>query len=168
MNIPGNRVIAPLVTDDFKYRRIYLAFLKSMEVMMPVIVKHEGMDEGIKVYFKATKTFAKALGKRTVEDYGISADPEGVATLLEVYNRIFSAEKLWSTIDGDVVYHVIEDCTLWEKMFKPLNIKCNESCENSEIPAVIGNLGGEFEVKMPECRPNGDDRCVFKITKKGQ
>ena len=167
MEVPGNRVIAPLVTDDYKYLKIYLAFLKSMEVLMPVIMKHEGMEEGLETYFKATKTFAKALGKRASKDYDIPATPEGVAKLLEVYNRIFSSEKLWSTIDGEVVYHVIEDCSLWDKMFKPLNVKCNKSCENSEIPAVIGSLDGEFKVEMPECRPNGDDRCVFKITKKG-
>ncbi len=167
MEIPGRPITPPEVSDDYKYRRIYLAFLKSMEVLMPVIIKHEGMEGGMKVYFAATANFARALGKKIVRDYGLSAGLEGVLTLLEVYNRIFASEKLHSTIDGDGGYHVIEDCTLWEKMFKPLQVRCDRSCAKSEIPHLLSTLGPGFEVEMPESRPAGASRCVFKITKNG-
>jgi hypothetical protein len=167
MDTAGCRIEPPEVSDDYKYRRIYLAFLKSMETMMPVIVKHEGVEGGKKVYFAATANFARALGRKIVKDYAIAPDLEGALRLLEVYNRIFASEKLYSTLDTDAAYHVIEDCSLWEKMFKPTKTRCDESCTQSEIPHLLKTLGPDFQVEMPESRPAGGQRCVFKITKKG-
>jgi hypothetical protein len=164
METAGRRIEPPEVSADYKYRRIYLAFLKSLETMMPVIVKHEGVEGAKKVYFAATGNFARALGHKIVKDYALAPDLEGALRLLEVYNRIFGSEKLYSTLDHDAAYHVIEDCTLWEKMFKPTKTRCDESCTHSEIPHLLKTLGPGFQVEMPESRPAGNECCVFKIT----
>jgi hypothetical protein len=163
----GRRIVPPEVSDDYKYRRIYLAFLKSLETMMPVIVKHEGVEGARRVYFAATGNFARALGKKIVKDYALAPDLEGALKLMEIYNHIFGSDQLYSTLTPDAAYHIIADCTLWDKMFKPAKTRCDESCTQSEIPHLLETLGPGFAVEMPESRPAGAERCVFKITRKG-
>lgn len=149
---------------EYQYRKIYLALLLYVREMTELLYQKGGSELALEGIQRGASAWASKLGEQIVRDFGLPKNLEGAGKLMEIYNGIFSSYDITSEVRGDSVVTVLNDCTHWDHLFKDKNIRCDRSCTNHEIPSVI-KANGKYHVTMPESRPCGDSRCVFKITK---
>ncbi len=158
-------IVAPEASLDFKFRKISLAWILTLGESIQIMLEQGGPELALAGVKRTAAVWADKLGKHIVRDYGIPNTVEGALQLLDMYNQIFTASEMNAYTEGDVGYFEILDCTHWDLLCKPLGIRCDESCENHELPSVLKNLG-DFKCKFIQCKPRGGDRCSLKITKK--
>ena len=150
---------------EYQYKKIYLAYILYIEQLTELLFETGGAELALKGVQRGASAGAKKLGKHIVRDFGLPKDLEGVGKMMEIYNGIYSSYNIKSTLEEDAVITVLNDCTHWDLLFKEKNIRCVESCTHHEIPSMI-KAAGDYEVTMPESKPCGDSRCVWKIKKK--
>ncbi len=149
---------------EYQYRKIYLALLLYVREMTDFLYETGGAALALEGMQRGSAAWAAKLGEQIVRDFGLTKDLDGVGKLMEIYNGVFSSYDITSEVHGDSVITVLNDCTHWDKLFKDKNIRCDQSCTHHEIPSAV-KAAGNYTVSMPESRPCGDSRCVFKITK---
>lgn len=148
----------------YQYRKIYLALLLYVREMTELLYETGGAALALEGVQRGSSAWATKLGQQIVRDFGLTQDLEGVEKLMEIYNGVFSSYDINSEVRGDSVITVLNDCTHWDNLFKDRGIRCDQSCTHHEIPSAV-KAAGNYTVTMPESRPCGDSRCVFKITK---
>ncbi len=156
---------APEPSLDFKFRKISLAWILTLQENMKIQIEQGGPELALTAVKRAASAWATKLSGHIVRDYKLPETMEGALQLLDIYNQIFTAAEIDSYIAGDIGYFEILDCTHWDLLCKPLGIRCDESCEKHEIPSVLETLGN-FDIEFNQCKPRGGDRCTFKIAKK--
>ncbi len=156
---------APEPPLDFKFRKISLAWILTLRENIKMLTEQGGPELALTGIKRAAAAWAEKLSKHIIRDFKLPDTMEGALQLLDIYNQIFTAAKIDSYTEGKVGYFEIFDCTHWDLLCGPLGIRCDESCENHEIPGVLKILG-DFNVEFTQCRPRGADRCSFKITRK--
>jgi len=149
---------------EYQYRKIYLALLLYVREMTELLYEKGGPELALDGIQRGASAWASKLGEQIVRDFKLPKDLEGAGKLMEIYNGLFSSYNIRSEVQGDSVITVLNDCTHWDHLFKAKNVRCDQSCTNHEIPSVV-KATGKYLVTMPESRPCGDSRCVFKITK---
>lgn len=152
------------IDPEYQYRKIYLALIIYIEQVTQYLYEKGGAEMALECVERGASAWASKLGAHIVRDFNLPKDLEGVGKLMEIYNALFSSYNIKSTIEGDSVITVLNDCTHWDMLFKEKNIRCEESCTFHEIPSAI-KAAGNYTVTMPESRPCGASRCVWKITK---
>ena len=158
------RMFSGEIDPEYQYRKIYLALLLFVQEMTELLYERGGSELALEGIQRGASTWAGKLGEQIVRDFGLPRDLEGAGKLMEIYNAVFSSYDIKSEVQGDSVITVLNDCTHWDQLFKHKGVRCDQSCTNHEIPAVV-KAAGNYRVSMPESRPCGDSRCVFKITK---
>ncbi len=156
---------APEPSLDFKFRKISLTWILTLQESMKIMLEQGGPELALIATKRTADAWAGKLGKHIARDFELPDTIEGALQLLDIYNQIFTAAKMNAYIEGDVGYFEILDCTHWDLMCKPLGIRCDESCENHELPSALKPLG-DFNTEFTQCKPRGGDRCALKITKK--
>jgi hypothetical protein len=148
----------------YQYRKIYLALLLFVREMTELLYEKGGSELALEGIQRGASAWADKLGEQIVRDFGLPKSPEGAGKLMEIYNGIFSSYDIKSEVQGESVITVLNDCTHWDQLFKNKGVRCDQSCTHHEIPSVV-RATGNYAVTMPESRPCGDSRCVFKITR---
>ena len=165
METERKTITAPEPSLDFKFRKISLAWILTLAGSIQIMLEQGGPELASAGVKRTAAVWAEKLGKHIVRDYEIPDTIEGALQLLDMYNQIFTAAKMNSYTEGDVGYFEILDCTHWDLLCKPLGIRCDESCENHELPSVLKTLG-DFKSEFIQSKPCGGDRCSLKITRK--
>jgi hypothetical protein len=158
------RMFSGEVSPEYQFRKIYLALLLYVREMTDLLYERGGSELALEGIERGAAAWASKLGEHIVRDFGLPKDLEGAGKLMEIYNAIFSSYDIKSEVQGDSVITVLNDCTHWDHLMKQKGVRCDESCTYHEIPSALKAVGN-FHVSMPESRPCGDSRCVFKITK---
>jgi len=162
VSVDGKMHDGPL-DPEYQYRKIYLALLLFVREVTELLHEKGGSELALQGIQRGASAWASKLGEQIVRDFGLPKDLEGAGRLMEIYNGIFSSYDIKSEVQGDSVITVLNDCTHWDQLFKTKGVRCDQSCTNHEIPSVV-KATGNYRVTMPESRPCGDSRCVFKIT----
>ena len=157
-------ITAPEPSLDFKFRKISLAWILTLQESIKILLEQGGPELALTGVKRVAEAWAGKLGKHIVREYELPDTLEGALQLLDIYNQIFTAAKMNSYIEGEAGYFEILDCTHWDLLCKPLGIRCDESCENHEGPSILKALG-DFNIEFVECKPRGGDRCSYKIKK---
>ncbi|MBM3555099.1 MAG: hypothetical protein FJX47_06045 [Alphaproteobacteria bacterium] len=163
IDVPGRMHGQPL-DPAYQYRKIYLALLLYVREMTNLLHEKGGPELALKGIQRGSAAWASKLSEQIVSDFGLTRDLVGTGKLMEIYNGIFSSYNIRSEVQGDSVVTVLNDCTHWDLLMKDKNVRCDQSCTHHEIPSVV-KATGRYQVTMPESRPCGDSRCVFKITR---
>lgn len=161
--VKGRMYDGPL-DPEYQYRKIYLALLLYVREMTNLLHERGGSDLALEGIQRGSAAWASKLGEQIVRDFGLKKNLEGAGKLMEIYNGLFSSYNIRSEVQGDSVVTVLNDCTHWDHLMKEKGVRCDKSCTHHEIPAMI-KATGNYRVTMPESRPSGDPRCIFKITK---
>ncbi len=157
-------ITAPKPSIDFKFRKISLAWILTVKENINIQIEQGGPELALAGIKRAADAWATKLSNHIVRDYKLPDTIEGALQLLEIYNQIFTAAEISAyTVDG-IGYFEILDCTHWDLLCKPFGIRCDESCENHEIPSTLKTLG-DFDVEFTQCKPRGGDRCLFRISR---
>jgi predicted ArsR family transcriptional regulator len=163
VEVEGRMYTEPL-DPEYQYRKIYLALLLYVREMMELLYERGGSELAQEGVQRGASVWASKLGEQIVRDFDLTKDLEGVGKLMEIYNGIFSSYNIRSEVEDDSVVTVLNDCTHWDLLMKDKGVRCDQSCTHHEIPSVV-KAAGDYTVTMPESRPCGDSRCVFKITR---
>ena len=156
------------VQDEYRYRKILLTLLIGVKSDLDLLKEKGGVELATRGLFNAVEAWGTKIGEHIARDFNLPKTIEGALESLVIYNAIWSNKKDYIYMEDGAGYYVLEDCTHWDLMIKPLGMKCDRSCKEHETPNVLSALldTNEYNLELLESKPQGHERCVFKITKK--
>jgi len=156
------------VPDEYRYRKILLTLLIGLKSDFDLLRETGGVELATKGMFNATSAWGKKIGAHIARDFNLPKTIEGALELAIIYNTVWNTKKHYIYMEDGAGYYVLEDCTHWDLMIKPLGMKCDRSCREHEMPNILSTLldTNEYNFELLESKPQGHERCVVKITKK--
>ena len=154
--------------DEYRYRKIYLSMLLGLASNFAIIQELGGNELVQKATHNAVSAWGKKISTHIARDFNLPKTIEGALELLIIYNDIWNAKKISAYMEDGAGYFDLGDCTMWDNLCKPLGIRCDKSCEKHEAPNTLSSLldMNEYNLEIIESKPEGHERCFFKITKK--
>ena len=156
------------VQDEYRYRKILLTLLIGVKSDLDLLKEKGGVELATKGMFNATSAWGNKIGAHIARDFNLPKTIEGALELLIIYNAIWNTKKHYIYMEDGAGYYVLEDCTWWDSTMKLMDMKCDRSCREHEMPNVLSTLldMNEYNLELLESKPQGHERCVVKITKK--
>ena len=154
--------------DEYRFRKILLTLLIALRSDFELFKETGGVELATKGMFNASSAWGKKIAEHIARDFNLPKTIEGALKSCIIYNAIWNTKKHHIYMEDGAGYYVLEDCTHWDLMIKPLGLKCDTSCREHETPNALSALldMNEYNLELLESKPQGDERCVFKITKK--